>query len=149
MQDNVQIHGVFRLATEPELRSLASGTSLASLRVAWNNAKKNSATGEWEDVGNFMNATVWGRQGEAAVKHLRKGSRVHIIGRMEHRTWEQDGKNREAHQIVVEKLQYLDPKEDSRGGGGFTPRSDVPVDTSDFGTSQSSGPVPADDDIPF
>ena len=43
------------------------------------------------------------------------------------------------------------------GGGGFTPRSDVPVDTNDFSSAppagvangSSSSPAPADDDIPF
>jgi hypothetical protein len=44
------------------------------------------------------------------------------------------------------------------GGGGFTPRSDVPVDTNDFaaapvggggGAPNGSPSAPADDDIPF
>ena len=39
-------------------------------------------------------------------------------------------------------------------GGGFTPRSDIPVDTNDFaaapaGGGGSSPSAPADDDIPF
>ena len=58
--------------------------------------------------------------------------------------------------IIADAVQFLGGRDDAGGGGnGFTPRSDVPADTSDFapagapaaagGTSSSAG----DDDIPF
>jgi single-strand DNA-binding protein len=54
-------------------------------------------------------------------------------------------------------VQFLGGRDDTGGGqsGGFTPRSDVPVDTGDFspapvgGGSPAPAPAPADDDIPF
>src|SRR5690348_1371275 len=120
-QDILNVTDICRIATDPELRSLPSDTSVCQLRVAFNNSKKDQATGEWTDVGNFMNVTVWGKQGENVAKHLSKGSRIAISGRLEHRTWESDNGKREAHQIVAERVQYLDPK--PQNGEGFTPRS--------------------------
>ena len=55
-------------------------------------------------------------------------------------------------------MQFLGGRDEAGGGGqggGFTPRSDVPVDTGDFapapmgGGNQPMAPAPADDDIPF
>ena len=146
MQDMNSVNLVARLASDPELRSLPSGTSVCSLRVAFNTRRKNGATGEWEDVGNFVNVTVWGKQGESVARNLRKGSRIGISGYLEHRTWEaQDGSRREAHQIVAHRVQYLTPKQDgaNNGGGGFESRPATPPATA------SSAPLPADDDIPF
>lgn len=137
-QDIFRVQGVCRLAAEPELRSTPSGTSVCSLRVAWNNSKKNPNTGEWEDVGNFGNVTVWGAQGENCARWLSKGSRIAIEGRLEHRTWKaQDGTNREAHQVVADRVQFLTTKNDGGGSGGSQ--------TDD--ASQGGGY--ADDDIPF
>jgi single-strand DNA-binding protein len=55
-------------------------------------------------------------------------------------------------EIIAESVQFLGSRDDSGGGGnGFTPRSDVPVDTADFQPTgvRSGGDAPSDDDIPF
>jgi single-stranded DNA-binding protein len=45
------------LTADPDLRSLQSGTSVCSLRIACNTRRKNGNTGEWEDKPNYFNAT--------------------------------------------------------------------------------------------
>lgn len=148
------------LTFDPELRSLPSGTSVCKLRVAVNTRRKNGATGEWEDKPNYFDVTVWGQQGENCARYLSKGRPVAIDGRLEWREWQDKdtGKNRSSVDIIAETVQFLGGRDDAggQGGGGFTPRSDVPVDTSDFGAPAAqpqpvSTPVsaPADDDIPF
>jgi single-strand DNA-binding protein len=144
------------LTFDPELRSLPSGTSVCKLRVAVNTRRKNNATGEWEDKPNYFDVTVWGQQGENCARYLSKGRPVAIDGRLEWREWQDKdtGKNRSSVDIIAETVQFLGGRDDNGGGGGFTPRSDVPTDTSDFGPAQPSpvsAPVsaPADDDIPF
>jgi single-strand DNA-binding protein len=147
------------LTFDPELRSLPSGTSVCRLRVATNTRKKNGATGEWEDKANYFDVTVWGAQGENCARYLSKGRPVAIDGRLEWSEWQdkETGKNRSKVEIVAETVQFLGGRDDNGGGqgGGFTPRSDVPVDTGDFapqpvgGGSPSPAPAPADDDIPF
>lgn len=146
------------LTFDPELRSLPSGTSVCKLRVACNTRRKNNATGEWEDKPNYFDVTVWGAQGENCARYLAKGRPVAIDGRLEWREWQdkETGKNRSSVDIIAETVQFLGGRDDMGGGGqggGFTPRSDVPVDTGDFAPSAPAAPAPvsapADDDIPF
>ena len=61
------------LTRDPELRSLPSGNSVCSLRVACNGRRRNPTTQEWEDQPNYFDVTVWGAQGENCSRFLSKG----------------------------------------------------------------------------
>jgi single-strand DNA-binding protein len=143
------------LTRDPELRSLPSGMSVCSLRVACNTRRKNNSTGEWEDKPNYFDVTVWGAQGENCARFLSRGRPVAIDGRLEWREWEaQDGSKRQSTEIIADAVQFLGSRDDSGGSqGGFTPRSDVPVNESDFQTAaapaSNGAATHADDDIPF
>ena len=143
------------LTRDPELRSLPSGMSVCSLRIASNTRRKDQSTGEWVDKPNYFDVTIWGKQGENAAQYLSKGRPVAIDGRLEWREYQdQQGNNRQAVEIVADNVQFLGGREDGgNGGGGFTPRSDVPVDTNDFAAAPAGGggggSTGSDDDIPF
>ena len=147
------------LTRDPELRSTQSGMSVCSLRIASNTRRKNQATGDWEDKPNFFDVTVWGAQGENCARFLSKGRPIALDGRLEWREWEtQNGDKRQSVEIVADAVQFLGSRDDAGsqgGGGGFTPRSDVPVDDRDFqpaGATSGNGNAnasPAEDDIPF
>jgi single-strand DNA-binding protein len=142
------------LTADPELRSLPSGNSVCSLRIACNTRRKDGASGEWVDKPNYFNVTVWGAQGENAARFLAKGRPVALDGRLEWREWEtQDGTKRSAVDIIADSIQFLGSRDGAPVNGGFTSSgdgmdSDIPVDEQDF------QPVPVaahagDDDIPF
>src|SRR3954467_14733205 len=148
------------LTRDPELRTLPSGMAVCSLRIACNTRRKNNATGDWEDKPNYFDVTVWGAQGENCNRFLSKGRPIAIDGRLEWREWEtQEGQKRQGIDIIADTVQFLSsPRDDAggNGGGGFTPRSDIPVDPGDFAPAPASGgggsaspSAPADDDIPF
>jgi single-strand DNA-binding protein len=145
------------LTRDPELRSLASGSSVCSLRVAVNTQRKNGSTGEWEDKANFFDVTVWGAQGENCARFLSKGRPVAIQGRLEWREWGEEGQKRQAVDIIADSVQFLGGRDDAAQSNGFgtsgmgaSARSDVPVDDRDFQTAPSSvGAGVGDDDIPF
>ena len=129
------------LTSDPELRSLPSGTSVCKLRVAVNTRRKNGASGEWEDKPNYFDVTVWGAQGENAARFLSKGRPVGIQGRLEWREWETtEGTKRQAVDIIADAVQFLGTRPDSASGEGEPPDS-------------AFDPTPArgvgDDDIPF
>jgi single-strand DNA-binding protein len=143
------------LTRDPELRSLPSGMSVCSLRIA-SNTRRKGASGEWEDKPNFFDVTVWGAQGENCARFLSKGRPVCIDGRLEWREWQdKEGNNRQSVEIVADSVQFLGGRDEGQGGGGggFTPRSDVPVNQSDFQPQPVAAPAgngsAADDDIPF
>ncbi len=143
------------LTRDPELRSLPSGMSVCSLRVACNTRRKG-ADGQWQDKPNYFDVTVWGAQGENCARFLTKGRPVAIDGRLEWREWEaKDGSGtRQSIDIIADAVQFLGGRDDAgpSESGGFTPRSDVPVDSRDFqpvGATANGTSAPADDDIPF
>ena len=137
------------LTSDPELRSLPSGTSVCKLRVACNTRRKDNTTGEWTDKPNYFDITVWGNQGERCAQYLTKGRPVAIDGRLEWREWDaQDGTKRQAVDIVADNVQFLGSRGDGDGGGGgggggsFVPAGAAAgTQDADFGGS--------DDDIPF
>jgi single-strand DNA-binding protein len=140
------------LTADPELRSLPSGTSVCKLRVACNTRRKDNATGDWVDKPNYFDVTVWGAQGENCARYLSKGRPVAVDGRLEWREWETpEGHKRQAIDIIADSVQFLGGRDEGPGGGnGFTPRSDIPVDTNDFAAAPAGGSSSAaDDDIPF
>ena len=152
------------LTRDPELRSLPSGMSVCSLRIASNTRRKDGQSGEWVDKANYFDVTIWGKQGENAAQYLSKGRPVALDGRLEWREWQdKEGNNRQSVEIVADNVQFLGGREEGSGGfgggqqsGGFTPRSDIPVDTGDFASPTPVGAgggngasAPADDDIPF
>ena len=148
-----------RLTRDPELRSFPSGMSVCSLRLAFNTRKKDQATGEWGEKSNFIDVSIWGRQGELASQYLSKGRAVALDGRLEWREFQDsNGNNRQAIEVVADNVEFLGGRDEGQGGGqqsgGFTPRSDIPVDTGDFAAAPVGGgsngqSAPADDDIPF
>jgi single-strand DNA-binding protein len=147
------------LTQDPELRHTGGGTAVCELRVAVNSRRKEG--NDWVDKPNFFNVVVFGGQGENCATYLAKGRPVAIEGRLDWREWEaKDGSGkRQAVQIVANSVQFLGSRDGSggqqsggNGGGGFTPTSDVPADTSDFegaaaGAGGSGGG--SGDDIPF
>ncbi|HEY7932997.1 MAG TPA: single-stranded DNA-binding protein [Solirubrobacteraceae bacterium] len=143
------------LTADPELRSLPSGMSVCSLRIACNTRRKDGASGEWVDKPNYFNVTVWGAQGENAARYLAKGRPVALDGRLEWREWEaQDGTKRQAIDIIADSVQFLGSRETAPVSGGFTSNgngmdSDIPVDERDFQPVPVGASSAGDDDIPF
>jgi len=141
------------LTRDPELRATGGGTSVCSLRLAVNTRRKNNSTGTWEEKPNYFDVTVWGAQGENCARFLSKGRPVAVDGRLEWREFQdKQGNQRQAIDIIADAVQFLGGRDDAGGGNGngFTPRSDLPADTSDFAPAPTGGgSAPDDDDIPF
>jgi single-strand DNA-binding protein len=108
---------VGRLTSDPELRSLPSGTSMCSLRVACN-ATRKGPEGDYIEKPNFFNVSVFGPAGESVHRYMSRGRRVAIDGRLDWREWEtSDGAKRQAVEIVAESVQFLDGRGDHGGSG--------------------------------
>jgi single-strand DNA-binding protein len=143
------------LTRDPELRSTPGGTSVCKLRVAVNSCRKDGQTGEWVDKPNYFDVTVWGAQGENCANYLSKGRPVAVEGRLDWREWEaKEGGKRQSVEIIANTVQFLGSRDgggapNGNGGGGFSPSSDTPADTSDFEGAAAPSGGDGDDDIPF
>lgn len=89
---------------DPELKD-AGGTPVVNARVAYNTRRK--VDGEWTEVGNFVNVTVFGKQAENFARYLSKGREVGIDGRLEIRQYEHEGVKREAVEIVADQVRFI------------------------------------------
>ncbi len=96
------------LTKDPELRALASGTSVCRLRMACTTRRRNADTGGWDEKPNFFDVTVFGAPGEACGTFLEKGRAVAVDGRLEWREWETgDGQRRQGVEIIADSVQFL------------------------------------------
>jgi single-strand DNA-binding protein len=142
------------LTRDPELRSTGSGMAVCDMRVAVISRRKD-ASGEWVDKPNYFDVTVFGGQGENCATYLSKGRPVAVEGRLDWREWEaKDGSGkRQAVSIIANSVQFLGSRDSGGGeaaaGNRFNAQSDVPADTSDFGSPEPAAVGASDDDIPF
>ena len=74
-----------RLPRDPELRALASGSSVATFAVATNEFRGNG-----KERAEFHNVVVWDRLAQVCGQYLGKGQQVAIEGRLQTRQWDDD-----------------------------------------------------------
>ena len=143
------------LTRDPELRA-AGNTPVCDLRLAVNGRRK-TADGQWVDVPNYFNVSVFGAQGENCQRYLSKGRPVAVDGRLAWREWtDKEGNKRQSVDIIAETVQFLGGRDESSSGNGNgysssvrAVESDIPVDTADFVSASVGSGSAADDDIPF
>jgi single-strand DNA-binding protein len=101
------------LTRDPELKSLPSGVQVATFGVA-TNRYYTDRDGAKQESTEFHNIVVFGRSAETSAQFLKKGSQVLIEGRLQTRSWEQEGQKKYRTEIVAERVQFGD----RRSGGG-------------------------------
>jgi single stranded DNA-binding protein len=74
-----------RLTRDPELRSLASGSNVATFAVATNEFRGNG-----KERAEYHNVVVWDRLAQVCGQYLGKGQQVAIEGRLQTRQWDDD-----------------------------------------------------------
>ncbi len=144
------------LGADPEVRSTASGTRVATLSVATSRSWTNQA-GERQEKTEWHRVVLWNNRNrgmaDIAEKYLKKGDRIYIEGRIEYRTWEdREGNTRYSTEINAREMLMLSPR-----GGGMD--ADVPARAPAQpavadGQSESYNDFPEaldeeDDDLPF
>lgn len=114
------------LTRDPELRYTPNGQAVASFTVA-TNRQWTDPSGEKKDAAEFTDIVVWGKMAETVSNFLKKGRRVHVIGRLQSRSWEaQDGSKRSKTEVVATDVTFLDKA--SGKGGEFEGVDTIPED---------------------
>jgi len=101
------------LTRDPELRNTPSGQSVCNFGLALNRSYKN-AEGEWVEATDFVDIVAWGPLGERVAQYLTKGRPALVNGRLQSRSWEQDGQKRSKLEVVAFDVTFLG----GPGGGG-------------------------------
>ena len=92
-----QVTIVGNMTRDPELRFTPGGLAVAGFGVAVNRKR-----GEEEQT-SFFDVTAFGTLAEN-VCEIGKGTRVIVVGRLEQRSWEQDGNKRSKVEIVADSI---------------------------------------------
>ena len=95
------------LTRDPEMRTTQGGTVVMGLGVAVNDRRKNPTTGQWEDVPNYVDCTMFGNRASAVSQYLGKGMKVTIEGRLRWHQWQdQNGNNRSKLDVIVDEIEF-------------------------------------------
>jgi single-strand DNA-binding protein len=128
------------LTRDPELRQTPTGQNVTSFSLALNRSYKDSS-GEWKEVTDYVDIVCWGPLAERVAQYMSKGRRCLVQGRLQSRSWEQDGNKRSKVEVLANDVTFLD----SRGGGndeGFSGSSDSgPADSG--GDESAAKPKPS------
>ncbi len=99
------------LTRDPELRQTPTGQNVTSFSLALNRSYKDSG-GEWQEATDYIDIVCWGPLAERVAQYLSKGRRCLVQGRLQSRSWEQDGQKRSKVEVLANDVTFLD----SRGG---------------------------------
>lgn len=136
--NNVFLTG--NLTRFPELRATAGGTPILSFGLAFNTSVRNRQTGEWDERGNFIDCTIFGKRAEALSHHLTKGQKVAVTGELRYSTWEKDGQRHSKLDVIVDDIVFMSQRQGANqpAQAPAAPQAPMPPAVDPF-----------DDDIPF
>jgi len=153
--NKVQLIG--NLGADPEIRSTANGTKVATLSIA-TSRQWTGQSGERQEKTEWHRVVLWNNNrgsglADVAERFLKKGAPVYVEGRIEYRTWEdREGKTRYTTEIVGRELIMLSGRSDAEvgrqparaaaGSSGSAPDADSYKDFPEALDEE-------DDDLPF
>lgn len=117
-----------RLTANPELRYTQQKTPVATMRLAVDRTLSKGKRAEYEaanrPTADFINITVWGKQGEACASYLQKGSQCAVSGRIETGYYtDKEGRKVYTTEIVANQVTFLDSRKSY---------DDAPIDDSEM-----------------
>jgi single-strand DNA-binding protein len=140
------------LTRDPEKRALPSGQSVASFAVATNRTYTDK-DGKKQEQTEYHDVVVFGKLADVMGQWLKKGRPVYIEGRLQTRSWDQDGVKRYRTEIVADTFQFGDGGTRDGGGMGGSQTGDAPQGQNAPASQQGAPEYPEEEinpeDIPF
>lgn len=136
---------------DPEIRHLESGAVVATFTLATTERYKNR-NGDATEQTEWHNIVAWSNLAELAENFIRKGSQIHIEGRIRSRRYTTSaGEERTAYEIMADNIQLLGKKEGQQRESGIKP---IERTAPKWDRQQAPAPQPQQatldiDDLPF
>lgn len=121
---------VGRLTRDPEQRTMPNGRAVSNFGMATNRVWTDKESGEKQEQTEFHNIVAFGKLAEICNQYLNKGQLVLIEGRIQTRSWEDQGGNRRSRTEIIAESMQMGPK----AGGRAAPEApeetteEVPVE---------------------
>ncbi len=113
---------VGHLGGDPEMKYGSSGAAFTTFTMATSDSWVKD--GQREDRTEWHRVIAFGKLAEICAKWLHKGKQIYLEGKIQTRSWEQDGVKRWTTEIVAREMQMLGSKDGAsqggQGGGGFS-----------------------------
>ena len=140
-----------RLGQDPEMKAVGQGTTVTRLNVA---TSENwvGKDGQKQERTECHRIAVWGKLAEICGKYLAKGRQVYVEGRLQTRSWEDNGQKKYSTEIVATTVQFLgSANNENSASAGAGNSSNQTQKAGDFNFADF-GPEPTfnqSEDIPF
>jgi single-strand DNA-binding protein len=133
------------LTRDPESRALPSGQQVCSFAVATNRTYTDKE-GKKQEQTEFHDVVAFGKLAEIMGQWLKKGRPVFVEGRLQTRSWEQDGVKRYRTEIVADNFQF-----GPGGGSGEGSRNPAAKESNEAAPKMPDYPEESinPEDIPF
>ena len=144
------------LGRDPEIRSMQSGSKMASFSIATSKRWKDRNTQEQKEKTSWHNIVVFG-DGlvDIVEKYVKKGSKIYVEGELQTRKWQdKDGNDRYTTEVILQgyncNLTLLDSRNNNSQVSDNSQEMDQSktIEDNSFG-NQSSDSEDLDEDIPF
>jgi single-strand DNA-binding protein len=123
MSDTNTVIMTGNLTRTPELRYSPKGVAIADFGLA-SNRRYGKGDDQREEV-CFVDVTVFGSTAEAVAKHLQKGRKVLVEGRLRFHAWETElGQKRSKVDLIAERVNFL-PQGNKNGNGDGNAAADL------------------------
>ena len=146
---------VGNLGNDPEVRYMPNGNAVANVSLATSETWKDKSTGEQQEKTEWHRVVFFNRLAEIVEQYVKKGTKLYVEGRLQTRSWEQDGVKRYSTEVVANEMQMLDSRSSSNNGGNHnyqssnnTSSTQQPSNDNDHARKNDTAPD-LDDDIPF
>jgi len=144
------------LGRDPEIRSMQSGSKMASFSIATSKRWKDKVTQEQKDKTSWHNIVVFG-DGLVDIieKYVKKGSKIYCEGELQTRKWQdQDGNDRYTTEVVLQgynsNLTLLDSRNNiSNNNDENTSTNQEKKISDDSLDDKKNDSSDSEDDIPF
>ena len=144
------------LGRDPDIRTMQSGSKMASFSIATSKRWKDKSTQETKEKTSWHNIVIFG-EGlvDIVEKYVKKGSKIYVEGELQTRKWQdQDGNDKYTTEVVLQgynsNLTLLDSRNNTQQQQAEN-QSDMGNDQQieSNSSSQSSDSDDSDEDIPF
>jgi len=130
------------LTRDPETRQTPNGQSVTNFSLAVNRTWKGQDGNTQESV-SYIDCVAWGRTGEVIAQYMQKGRPILVSGRLDQRSWEQDGQKRSKVEVNVEDFNFVGGGDGAGSSSNFGSSSN----SSSSASSDKSGAVDSSDDV--
>ncbi len=114
-----------RLTKDADIRSTQSGKVVASFTLAVDRPYTQNGKRE----ADFIACQIWGKSAEVLGKSVHKGQRILLEGRLQIRQYtDKNGNKRTAAEVVAERFEFIERKEQTEPQGMETFGQQMPFD---------------------